>query len=432
MKRTTRREFLEQGCLGAAGTVAWSLAAPAVQSAEANQRPVVALVGCGGRGRGVAQEMRSLGARIAYVCDPDAGRAEQAQKQLAAAQVAGDLRRALDDKAVDVVLVATPDHWHGPATLLACDAGKHVYVEKPCAHNIREGRLMVEAARRSDRVVQVGTQTRSSPVIQKAIQMIREGAIGDILVAKAWNSQRRANIGHTEPSDPPLGFDYDMWVGPAPRVPYRSNCHHYTWHWWYNFGTGDAGNDGIHELDVARWGLGVDTHPSGASGYGSKMFFDDDQQFPDTQYVTFEYAGEGPKRLLIYEHRIWSPYRQQTYENGNAFYGTKGMLLLGKHDGWRLFGERNKLIAEEPARGVTTPHVEDFFDAVKTGRKPNADIEIGHLSATLAHLANILARTGRGTLGFDPAKEKICDDAETAKLVRRTYRDGHWAVPKGA
>jgi len=402
--------------------------------AEANERLTIGLIGCGGRGRGVAGSLAGHGCKIAYVCDPDPGRARSAQQQLSADHAVTDLREVLDDRAVDAVVVATPDHWHGPATILACDAGKHVYVEKPCSHNIREGRLMVEAAKRTRRVIQVGTQARSTAMSAGAIEKLHQGAIGDVLVAKAWNSQRRGNIGHAKPSDPPAGFDYDAWIGPAPMRPYQKNCHHYTWHWWYDFGTGDAGNDGVHELDIARWGLGNPGHPVMVSGYGSKMHFDDDQQFPDTQYVTFEFPGEGPAagRLLVYEHRIWSPYRQEGLENGNAFYGTEGMLVLGKGSAWKLYGPRNKLIAEGKGRQDTDAHTANFIEAIREGTRPNARIEIGHHSATLAHLANILARTGHRQLAFDPKNEQILDDPEADVLVKRTYRNGHWAVPKGA
>ena len=206
---------------------------------------------------------------------------------------------------------------------------------------------MVEAARRHKRVVQVGTQSRSGEHVRKAIAMLRDGAIGEVLVAKATNSQRRGNIGHAKPSRPPAYLDYDLWLGAAPEVPFQPNRFHYTWHWWYDFGTGDIGNDGVHDIDIARWGLGVAGHPSRVSGCGSKLYFDDDQQFPDTQYVTYEYPAEakgGRKRMLIFEQRIWSPYRQEGHENGDVFYGTKGMMILGKGGGYRLFGERNKLI----------------------------------------------------------------------------------------
>ena len=433
MTSITRRSVLKQASATAAGlaTAAWH--APALGTLGANERVNVGVLGCG-RGLFVAQSFAGHNVRIVYVCDPDEARATRAQKAANADQAVADLRRVLDDKSIDAVVVATPDYWHAPAAIMACEAGKHVYVEKPCAHNVHEGRLMIEAARRTGRVMQVGSQSRSTTVIREGIQQIREGAIGKVLVAKAWNSQLRENIGHVQPSDPPPGFDYDLWIGPAPMRPFQSNCHHVSWRWWYDFGSGDAGNDGIHELDIARWGLGVDGHPSVVTGHGSKMFFDDDQQFPDTQYVTFEYAPQAKdeqRKLLVYEHRIWSPYHQQGSENGNAFYGTKGYLILAKGSGWQLFGPRDELIKEKKGKYSTDQHTADFLDAIRADRRPNADIEIGHGSATLVHLANILARTGQQRIVFDPDRERIDGNAEADALLTRSYRKGHWAVPQG-
>jgi predicted dehydrogenase len=377
------------------------------------------------------------GVELACVCDPDDSRAAKAAKAIGGTtgkppKTVRDMRNILDDPSVDAVIVATPDHWHGPATLLACEAGKHVYVEKPCAHNIREGRLMIEAARRTNRVIQVGTQSRSTEHVKKAMQLLHDGAIGDVLVAKAWNSQRRRDIGHAKPATPPDGFDYDLWLGPAPYMPFQPNRFHYTWHWWYALGTGDMGNDGVHDIDLARWGLGVETHPTTVAAAGGKYFFDDDQQFPDTQTVLFEYPGNGnagQRRQLIFEQRIWSPYRQEGFENGNAFYGTEGMLLLGKNEGWQLFGPRNKLIESMKPTDRDGPHQLNFLECIKSGQRPQADVEIGHLTATLCHLGNIATRVGR-MLRFDPQHERIIGDQEADRLVRRTYRQGHWAVPQ--
>lgn len=424
-----RRTFLTG--VGAAGLAAASNAGRA-RAADANEQITVGIVGCSRGGR-VGQAFLSEGARVAYVCDTDEARLGVAKEKLNAKHAVGDFRRILDDTSVDAVVVAIPDHWHGPAAILACEAGKHVYVEKPCSHNIREGRLMIEAARRHKRVMQVGSQSRSTEVLANGVQLVKEGAIGEVLVAKAWNSQRRANIGHEVPCDPPEGFDYDMWVGPAPMCPFQKNRYHYTWHWWYDFGTGDAGNDGVHEMDIALWGLGAEGHPSRVSGYGAKNFFDDDQQFPDTQYVTFTYPqpGGGKPKLLVYEHRIWSPYTQEGHENGNAFYGAEGYLELGKHSGWKLYGPKNELIREEKGGFSTEAHVADFMAAVRTDKKPNADIEIGHCSATLAHMSNMIARTGCGSFDFDPKTEQVIGNEKVNALTRRTYREGHWALPKG-
>jgi predicted dehydrogenase len=432
MARANRREFLMQAGIGLAAAVPSRAQAP-------QERITLGVIGCGGMGSVLLQSFAAMkDVVVAYVCDPDATRLAAAAQS--AAQTSGrapkavkDLRRLLDDKAVDAVVIATPDHWHAPAMLLACAAGKHVYVEKPCAHNIREGRLMIEAARRYGRVVQTGTQTRSLRHTIEAIQKLREGIIGDVLVAKAWNSQLRGNIGHKSPSAPPPELDFDLWLGPAPARSYQSNLLHGNWRWWYDFGSGDIGNDGVHDIDIARWGLGVETHPSTVAAIGGKSFFDDDQQFPDTQYVIYDYPADGRighKRQLVYEQRIWSPYVQEGFENGNAFYGTKGMMLLGKKEGWKVFGPRNEPGPKMDSGGFdSAPHHRDFLDCIRTGRTPNADIEIGHLSASLSHLGNIAARVGR-VLRFDPKAEWIMGDEEAQRLIGRQYRNGHWAKPK--
>lgn len=438
MSVTHRRGFLQQASLGAATAAAAAQWAVHVSAADTPRKTVVALIGCGGRGTGVASTFaRQPDVEVAYACDVEAARAESAAQKLGA--IAGpaprtiaDLREVLKDERVQAVIVATPDHWHGPATLLALEAGKHVYVEKPCSHNIREGRLMIEAARRHKLVVQTGTQSRSGPHVHEAMKRLRDGAIGDVLVAKAWNSQKRRDIGHGAASEPPNGFDFDTWQGPAPRRPYQANLHRYGWHWVFDYGTGDMGNDGVHDIDLARWGLGVETHPARVLASGGKYFFDDDQQFPDNQYVVFEYPGDGAvghQRQLIFEQRIWSPYRQEGYENGNAFYGTKGMLLLGKGDGWQLFGAKNKLLERGEVVDREVPHARNFLECMRTGERPTADVEIGHFSASLCHLGNLATRLGR-PLTFDGRAEQIVGDDEANRLVRRQYAPDHWSVPR--
>lgn len=432
----SRRTFVHTAA--AAGVFAGlSTAAPAK---AANDKITVALIGCGGRGTGVAGEFRQLAnVEVAYLCDPDESRQANAAKTfgLPANRVVTDLRKVLDDKSLDAVIVATPDHWHAPAAILACDAGKHVYVEKPCSHNVREGRLLVAAARRNKRVVQHGTQSRSMPLIAGAIQMIREGQIGDVLVAKAWNVQRRSLIGKEKPgpSAPP---GYDLWVGPAAMLPFQGNRYHYHWHWWHNFGTGDIGNDGVHEIDYARWGLGVETHPTTIAGLGGKYFFDDDQEFPDTATVVFDYPGDGQvghKRQLIFEMRIWSGNYPQNIDNGVEYYGTKGSIVVTKRGKLELRDDKNKKV--EDAQPKTPPplkfdhHQRDFVEAIRDGHTPNAEIELGHLSSSLAHLANIAVRAGK-SLTFDVRKEQITNDEAANKLLSRPYRDGgHWAIPSG-
>ncbi|MEX2176233.1 MAG: Gfo/Idh/MocA family oxidoreductase [Pirellulaceae bacterium] len=437
MPEVSRRNFLN----ASAGLVtAATLAAATKLSAAAQGDPLnVAVIGPGGMG---TNHLKLLAVRkdvrVTHVCDVDANRLASAAKHIeqsgGKAKAVKDLRHVLDDKSVEAVWIATPDHWHAPAALLAVEAGKHVYVEKPVSHNIREGRLLIEAARKHNRVVQVGTQSRSTGHVRRVIEILRSGEIGDVLVAKAWNSQLRGNIGHQQPSAPPDYLDFDLWLGPAPERKYQSNLLHSIWRWWYDFGAGDMGNDGVHNIDIARWGLGVTTSPSSVAALGSKFFFDDDQQFPDTQYCVFEWPGGGQfgsQRQLIFEQRTWSPYVQEGYENGNAFYGTKGMLVMGHTSGFQVFGPRNKAGEKGSGSPDLPAHHQDFLNCVRNGGRPQADIEEGHLSATLVHLGNIACRT-RQTLQFDPQAETIAGGGEAASLVRRTYRAGHWAVPKGA
>jgi predicted dehydrogenase len=430
----TRRSFLETSSITAAALAAATTYGQEAKSA--NDRLTIGIIGPGGMGSNhLSLLVNRKDVRIAYVCDVDANRlavaAGKVEQSGGKPQAVKDLRKILDDKTVDAVWIATPDHWHSPAGILALNAGKHVYVEKPCSHNLREGKLLLDAARKNNKICQVGTQARSSPQVIKAMQLLKDGAIGDVLVAKAWNSQLRGSIGKQKPSEPPSHLDFDMWVGPAPMRPYQSNLLHGVWRFWYDFGVGDIGNDGVHELDIARWGLGVTTQPTSVAGLGSKYFHDDDQQFPDNQYCTYEWPGNGEvgqKRMLVFEQRDWSPYVQEGYENGNAFYGTKGVLIMGKGSGFQLFGPRNKLL-QEGKGGVDLPaHHQNFVDCIRTGKRPNADVEEGHLSASLAHLANVSCRVGR-SLKLDPAKEMITGDEEANALLRRRYREGHWAVP---
>jgi len=437
MNTTTRRTFLKQSTTLIASAAAFHIA-PNLRAQSANEKFTLGIIGPGGMGTNLLKTFAKFDdVNIASVSDVDTNRLAVAVKNVEklkgrTPKVEKDFRRILEDKSVDAVVIATPDHWHAPATIFACDAGKHVYVEKPGSHNIREGRLMIEAARRNKRVVQVGTQSRSASHVRAAIEKLAGGAIGDVLAVRVWNSQLRGNIGKKQPSEPPPHLDFDAWVGPAPMVPYQSNLLPSIWRWWFAFGTGDMGNDGVHDLDLGRWGLGAgDRHPNRVCALGGKYFFDDDQQFPDTQTVVFEYdlAG-GKKKQLIYEQRIWAPYVQEGHENGDGYYGTKGYMILGKGRGWELFAARNKPVEKVEGKLDLAAHNRNFLDCIKTGARPNADVEVHHYSACLCHLGNIATRLGR-TLQFDPQKERFIGDDEANKLVRREYRTGHWAVPKG-
>jgi predicted dehydrogenase len=430
---TPRRAFLKQSAV-----IATALN-PTVISAEQGEVLPIALIGCGGQGTNLLTNFLKIpGLQFQYVCDPDEKRALSAADRVMKSgqngpKIVSDLRRVLEDPNIQAVIVATPDHWHAPASILACESGKHVYVEKPCSHNILEGRLLVESASRNKRIVQHGTQSRSMELIRHSISHLHQGIIGKVLFAKAFNIQKRADIGHAKPSSPPEGFDYDLWTGPAPKVPFQSNRHHYTWHWWHDFGTGDMGNDGVHELDIARWGLGVTSHPNRVAAVGGKYYFDDDQQFPDTQNVLFEYKPDSkssdPKQLM-FEMRIWSPYSpDQGIDNGNMFYGTEGWMLLSKKGIVKVFDKKNKEIELPGKPEAHESHQLNFIEAIRNKRSLSAPIDIGHISASLCHLGNISTRLGR-SLEFNPAKELFENDIEANTLLTRKYREAHWAIPK--
>jgi predicted dehydrogenase len=429
----SRRRFLARSTASAA------ILATAGRSAHAadGATPVaVGLIGCGPQGRSVARAMAQVpGVRVAAVVDPDTARRGQAATELAAADGGADLRRVLDDPGIHAVIVATPDHWHAPAAILACDAGKHVYVEKPCSHNLREARLLRETARRRGLVVQHGTQSRSNPLVADAVALVREGLIGEVLFARAWNVQRRRDIGRRQPSDPPPGVDYDLWVGPAPLVPFQDNRFHYTWRWWHAFGCGDVGNDGTHELDIARWGLGVDALPTRVAGLGGKAFFQDDQEFPDTATIAYEFAAPGPAgrpRQLAFEMRLWSGNYPHNCDSGVEFHGTDGMLFVSKRGKLEILDGRNKRL-DPPARPepvVSGSHQADFIAAIRTASRPRADMDEALRTVALVHLGNIAIRVGRA-LRVDGDATAIAGDAEATALLARTYREGHWAVPSG-
>ena len=314
--------------------------------------------------------------------------------------------------------IAAPDHWHGPATILACAAGKHVYVEKPACHNPREGELMVAAARKHNRVVQVGTQRRSMPAIIESIERVRAGEIGKVLVSRGWYTAARKSIGHGKPAPVPAGLDYALWQGPAPEREYRDNVVHYNWHWFWNWGTGELGNNGIHSLDLCRWGLGVD-FPRRVVAGGGKYFFDDDQETPDTHTVTYDFGD----KCIIWEGRNWHPRGLEDSTFGYAFYGDQGALVCdGKT--YRVFDKGEKEIASQD-KGFSghDPHLLNFLSCIRSGARPAADIEEGHKSTLLCHLGNIAYRTGH-TLNLDAANGQPQDDPAATALWSREYRPG--------
>lgn len=415
----SRRDFFLGSAASAAGL---TVLRPTAGKAAPSERVNLAVIGVRGRGQGLCTGFAGLEqARVATLCDIDASVLPDAVKVVAERQsseptTVTDLRRVLDDRSIDAIVVATPDHWHALATVWGCQAGKHVYVEKPASHLLWEGRKMVEAARKYDRVVQLGTQSRSTPHYLAMIEALRAGRIGKVRVAKAWNSQRRPDLEPRDDEPTPAGVDYNLWLGPAPERPFNRNRFHYTWHWQWDYGTGDVGNDGVHDLDIARWGLGV-AGPSQVAFAGGRLA-NKRWETPDTVYASFHFPET--EQLLVYEQRDWSPYVLEGYENGVAFYGSDGYILSGRA-GWKLF-EGNKPVPVESAPFRDVPHWENWLGCIKDGGRPHADIEEGHRSSSLAHLANIAFRVGR-SLNFDPAAETISGDPEASALLRRTYRE---------
>ncbi len=433
MPTTNRRKFLANAAASTAATALYSTASSA--AVGANEQVRIGIIGSGNQGKRHQLSLSTLpDVKIAYVCDVDEQRLGEAVARTGA-KPTKDLREILDDPTVDGVTIVTPDHWHVPAALLAIDAGKHVYVEKPCSYNFEEGQMLVKAlAAKPNLVFQHGTQSRSNVAMQQAVQMLREGLIGDVLIAKCWNWQRRDSIGHQQPSDPPANVDYDTWVGPARWQPFQKNRFHYDWHWWYNFGSGGMGNDGVHELDYAMWGLGVDEHPSAISGVGGIYHFDDDREWPDTMQVSLEYPnaeGQG-RKLLIYEQRLWSTSYPYNVDAGAEYFGSKGKMFLSKRGKLEVFNDSKQRV-DVKVDGSVKAYIEDnqrnWVDCIKSGKTPNAPIDAAFRTAAAIHLGNISTLLGR-TLRFNPQSETILGDPEATKMLSREYReDGHWSIP---
>ncbi len=339
-----RREFLRDSAMLSCAVA--TSGARAAEKPGANERIVVAVAGVRGRGGALLSTFADFGdVEVKYVCDVDEsvlnGQAVAVAKQTGRRpQAIKDFRRALDDAAVDALVLGTPDHWHAIPTILACQAGKDVYVEKPDGHNALEGRAMVAAAKKHGRVVQLGTQSRSGAHMQSAMRYLAKGSIGRAVFAKAWESARQGSIGRPADSDVPPGVDYDLWLGPAPQRAFNRNRFHGSWRWFFDYGTGDLGNDGVHRLDVARWGLEtavaakggkLPVLPRAVTAQGGKYYFDDAQEWPDTLMVTYDYPG----CVLTYEMRIWSPYPLEGEAEGSAVFGDEGYLVIGGSR-WRV------------------------------------------------------------------------------------------------
>ena len=445
MSHLSRRTFLHSSTTGMTALAGAGLLAaeePAKKQ-NASERIRVGCVGGGGRAGSLVRSFsRSSQADVVAIADLDPQRLAPALE--AAESIQGhrprgekDFRKLIDDPEIDAIVVGTPDHWHAIPTILACLAGKDVYVEKPDAHNIIEGRRMIAAMRKHKRIVQMGSQHRSTERLQSALEYIRSGALGRCLVAKAWESSRQGSIGYPKDREPPEGIDYDMWLGSAPKQPFNPNRFHGRWRWFYDFGTGDLGNDGVHRLDMALAGLNAALEAEGApqvglpqrtSAVGGKWYFDDMQEWPDTLQVNYQFAGE-PPRILTYEMRVWAPYSYHGHSEGSAVYGDQGYIIIGNSN-WQAYAGKNELVAEGSGDSHEGPHVENFLDCIKTREKPYCDLEtVGHRASVLCHAGNIASRVGR-TLVLDPETEEFAGDDEANALRGRPEWRKPWTLPE--
>ena len=408
-------------------------AADAASRTLANDRLAIAVMGTNGRGHSLALAFaKQEGVDIATICDVDSDVAAKTAAALSSERgqqpkQEADFRRVLDDPAIDALVIAAPDHWHAPATVLACQAGKHVYVEKPACHNPREGELMVQAAAKHDRRVQLGTQRRSSPEVRQAIERMQAGELGRVRMARSWIASIRPAIGHGRTVDPPARLNYELWQGPAPREPYRDNVIHYHWHWFWTWGTGELGNNGIHGLDLCRQAMQVDCPREVVCG-GGKLFFDDDQQTPDTELATYRFGEPGhDERLIHWEHRTWHRHGGRGRDWGCEFYGDQGTLTLDSA-GWEILDRDGKQTAQVNISNGEPEHLANFCAAIRTGAPLQAPINEGVSSTLLCHLGNIAYRTS-STVNLDPTTKQLASSSsvEQQNLWSREYAPG-WEV----
>jgi predicted dehydrogenase len=451
-----RRDFLKAGAAAAAAFQTKNVLG-------ANDRVRIAIIGLRGRGFDHIKTYHGIpNVEIAAVCDVDenvmAGRLKDMDKLgIPKPQTFGDYRKLLEDKSIDAVSVATPNHWHSLMGIWACQAGKDAYVEKPCSHSWWEGKQLVAAANKYNRIVQHGTQSRSSIGAKEAIQHLRDGLVGDVYLARGLCYKWRQTIGRKPKEPVPAGVNYDLWLGPAPDRGFTQNRFHYNWHWFWDTGNGDLGNQGIHEVDTARWGLGAG-FPTKVSAMGGHVMFDDDQETPNVLTCSYEFnSANAPRRLMEFEVRHWmtnheseigtwgkstlppaglnttskaegalGPVSGKPGTVGNLFYGPKGYLAIQEYETYKSWlGDQNQPGPEGKGK---ENHFANFIDCVRSRKKEalGAPIEEGHISCTLVHLANVSYRLGR-TLHFDPVKEEVTGDAEANRLLReadRGYRKG--------
>lgn len=433
----SRRNFIKTAITGTVATIV----TPAMSGAEnisaidqpviipqtafgANDRIRVAVLGLNSRGQNHIDEiMKQPNVVVAALCDPDTSLLQNRarsfeEKYKKKVRIEKDFRTLYDTKDIDAVSLATPNHWHALQTIWACQAGKDVYVEKPATHNIYEGKKMIEATYKYNRIVQHGVQLRSSAAIREAIQHLRNGLIGKVYMARGLVFRWRPNIGNKGISKVPEGLDYDLWCGPAPMVPFTHNLVHYNWHWHWNYGNGDVGNQGIHETDLCLWGLDVGL-PERITSMGGKFLWDDCKEVPEVQTSVYHYPKQN--KMIQFEVRHWCTNLEDGVGVGNIFYGDKGYMVIKGYDTYETYlGEKRE---KGPSGKAGGDHFKNWFEAIRTRDMSiqHAPVETGHLSSALAHLGNISYRLGR-QLDFDPVSERFIGNEDANNMLSREYR----------
>lgn len=430
---TNRRKFLRQ----TTETTALVGAATALGGVHlfADEKPAkirLGIIGCGGMMGSHVQGLveRREAVSIVSFCDVDPAQIDKINKhvtrefQAAPPKRTARFEEVIDDKDIDAVIIATPHHWHAPIALAAMKAGKDCYIEKPISHVYDEGPMIIAAAKKYGRVVQQGSQMRSSPVTAKAEKLLKEGIIGKVLVARAWTAETRGVDKPLPDGMPPKGVDYDRWLGPAPKRAFNPHRFHVTWRMFADYGNGEIGDDGIHDLDMAAWGLGIDTLPKQITARGSRMLLDGHaSEYPDNMTVSYEYPDG---RLLIYENYPFTAYGLHGFDNGNAFYGTEGYMIFSRRGAFSTFlgskGTPGPTEGKEirSQRGYPE-HMTDFLNAVRNRTPTRASAETAHRSCALVHLGEIAFRV-RGRLEFDPVKERFIDCEDANQLLSKKYR----------
>ena len=434
-KKISRRDFITRSTLATAGLatigpMAVSNPRTRKNSIGANDRINIAVIGIGGRGGSHINAYANMdNVQVKTLCDIDErffpDRVKETEKlQGSRPGTEVDVRRVLEDPDIDAISIATTNHWHALATVWACQAGKDVYVEKPGSHNVWEGRKMVEAARKYNRVVQHGTQIRSSKGIQEAIQHIRDGLLGEVYMARGLCYRWRGSIGKKPIKTPPKEVHYDLWLGPAQYEPYSESRVHYDWHWQWEYGNGDIGNQGVHQMDICRWGLGVEM-PSRVTSMGGMFLWDDDKEVPNVINSSFMFPNAGKQgKMMVFDTRPWITNDEKGAKVGVIFYGSEGYMVIDSYSHYKTYLGRDE--EPGPENDAGGDHYANFIEAVRARDRHllNADIYEGHLSSSLCHLGLIATRLNKN-LEFNPDTERFVGDqaANESIYLKRNYRE---------